>query len=336
MMTWTKKATGWPVAYATNTAIGSKIYSYGGQLAVESLTAGVPSSIVLSDNLLQFDYTNTYVRPIGEPVVGPPDYTYWVRKVLGGSGLILAVSLAASTAIGNSMFIAGGSVSGAVTTNQFFQFTPPATNYVLRAAMPSARAGGGLVSIGTKAYFIGGYSGSGTAQSNFWEWNQSTNIWTIKSSLPFGGIYFHGCVAIGPKIYVIGGRTASAFAVNTLYEWDQLTDTWSTKSSMPITLNLSSAVTSGTKIYMIGGLSANSGVKPFLEWDQTTDSWTALEDLPNERSGMGGAIVDGRIFVAGGQFNVPGEFDTNMGYASEVYEYQIGGTSGWKIGSSGI
>ncbi len=325
-MPWVTKVPIWAMAYSSAATLGNKIYVVGGRVLHE-VQGGMDYSY--NGAVLQYDYMGT-TAPVGG------DYLW----ILSLNYLILKVDTSVrrwgmpSTTIGNKMYFGGGGSESTSGSNEFREYVPPTNSVSTKASLPSSRIWGGLTSIGTKAYYLGGLSGVG--QTNFWEWDQATNTWTIKPTLPFA-IYSHGCVAIGTKIYIIGGlqgTLAGAFVSDGLHEWDQVTDSWTTKSSMPTALRWMAVATIGTRIYVVGGMdSANLCTNSFWEWEQTTDTWTVLENLPVERAGMAVAIVDGRLFAFGGQQNAA-ETTLDWGYSPNAYSFQVGGGggSGWATG----
>ena len=67
---------------------------------------------------------------------------------------------------------------------------------------------GGAARTGAAGFVIGtkGYIGTGNANTDLWEWDQSTNVWMQKASQ--GGLGFSNAVgfAIGTKGYIGTGR----------------------------------------------------------------------------------------------------------------------------------
>jgi hypothetical protein len=76
---------------------------------------------------------------------------------------------------------------------------------------------------------------------------------------------------------------------------------WATKAPMPTARDTLAAVTFyDGKIYVIGG-SSNSGPTSIVEaYDPATDSWSSRTPLPGAKSSAGAAVINGRIYVVGG------------------------------------
>lgn len=139
-------------------------------------------------------------------------------------------------------------------------------------------------SIGTKGYLGIGYPDVTMTSpfKDFWEWDQTTNIWTKKADYPgaSGGVVAN--FSIGSKGYIATGQSnfENGFT-NELWEYNPATDAWTQKASLPSTPERAWGVgfSIGTKGYIGTGtkdvsLPGDSYFQDFWEWDQTTDIWT--------------------------------------------------------------
>jgi hypothetical protein len=137
-------------------------------------------------------------------------------------------------------------------------------------------------SIGTKGYIGIGYTDVTvtTPFTDFWEWDQTTNVWTKKADYPgsSGGIV--ACFSIGTKGYIGAGQNTSGPGfTNDFWEYNPATNSWTQKASLPTTPARSWAVgfSIGDKGYIGTGTQDKSGVfyyQDFWEWDQATNIWT--------------------------------------------------------------
>ena len=117
-------------------------------------------------------------------------------------------------------------------------------------------------------------------------------------------LVFIGVVA---AIVLGGGRAKADF-------------TWARKADMPITKMQPSTSVVGGKIYAIGGWNAIGEWNPQWdaltrvdEYDPTTDTWTRKADMPTGRGHTNACVVDGKIYVIGG--------DDGLGISAvEVYD----------------
>jgi N-acetylneuraminic acid mutarotase len=152
--------------------------------------------------------------------------------------------------------------------------------------------------------------------------------------------------AVGDKIYVIGGvnilpgatETALGFntpqaSVGTVEEYDPATNTWRERSPMPTPRNHTTAAAVNGKIYVIGGrvgaafIGLASDISVVEEYDPATDKWSAPRArMPTARSALGSGVINGRIYVAGGEFQDPHMMATFK--AVEAYDPA---TDSWSI-----
>ncbi len=181
-----------------------------------------------------------------------------------------------------------------------------------------------------KIYAFGGfvYPTSGPAAwvpiDNAWEYDPSADSWKALAPMPSkrGSPV---AAAVGDKIYVIGGvsilpgstETALGFntpqaSVGTVEEYDLATNTWRERSPMPTPRNHTTADVVNGKIYVIGGrvgaafISEATDISVVEEYDPATDKWSAPRSrMPTARSALGSGVLNGRIYVAGGEFQDP-------------------------------
>jgi hypothetical protein len=163
------------------------------------------------------------------------------------------------------------------------------------------RIGAKGFSIGTKIYM--GLGNDGEIQvSDFWEWDQPSNVWTRKAD--FAGATRQSAVgfSIGAKGYIEAGGT------NQFWEYDPATNNWTQKSSFPGALGIVFAVgfSIGTKGYIgtgyiDGGYAGGAFSQEFWEWDQVTNVWTRKADFAgNERADAVGFSIGNKGYIGTG------------------------------------
>jgi len=163
-------------------------------------------------------------------------------------------------------------------------------NWTQKADFPgTGRWGAVCFSIGTKAYIgIGDITYEmHSGFKDFWEWDQSTNVWTKKADYPgnSGGVAVG--FSIGTKGYVgTGSKYGSGGFTNDFWEYNSETNIWTQKATLPGANARSEAVgfSIGAKGYIgTGNLDVNGGgenyCKDFWEWDQATNVWTQKADF---------------------------------------------------------
>lgn len=106
-------------------------------------------------------------------------------------------------------------------------------------------------------------------------------------------------------IYVIGGYPSSRVTVSSVQQYDPAADSWTLVAPLPGPVNHAMAAAAQGKLYVIGGQSGASGGGPFLdtvfEYDPAESTWSQRTSMPTARGGGAAAVIDGKIYVAGGR-----------------------------------
>lgn len=106
-------------------------------------------------------------------------------------------------------------------------------------------------------------------------------------------------------IYVLGGYPSTRVSVRTVQVYDIDTNTWELTTPLPRPTNHPMAASVSGKLYFIGGQVSASGGGPFLgevhEFDPLTELWTPQASMPTARGGGVAAVIDDKIYVAGGR-----------------------------------
>jgi N-acetylneuraminic acid mutarotase len=135
-----------------------------------------------------------------------------------------------------------------------------------------------------------------------------TNTWTTKGMTPME-IHHFSAVVVGKKIAVFGALTGGfpkEQPVPNLWWYDPAADTWEKGAEVPEDRRRGTAgsVLHGDKLYLVGG-NTNGHFNGFVPWldsfDLKTGEWTRLPDAPHARDHFQAAIVDGKIYAAGGR-----------------------------------
>jgi hypothetical protein len=163
---------------------------------------------------------------------------------------------------------------------------------------------------GRRGYLLGG---RGIKDNDIY--NPRTRVWS-KGARPPLELHHMQCVAAQGKIWIMAPWTGNyPQETNTpnAYMYDPATNTWQNKTALPLDRRRGSTAVivsaDETKIYVshgtIGGheLSNFATARPFLDvYDIATDSWTPLSSsAPNPRDHTGGALINGRLCIAGGR-----------------------------------
>jgi N-acetylneuraminic acid mutarotase len=131
--------------------------------------------------------------------------------------------------------------------------------------------------------------------------------WSLRAPLPVPNSET-GVAATDGKIYVIGGYPSDRKTVATVQVYDARTDKWQILAPLPQPLNHVIAAAINGKIYVMGGQTSEISepekagfVNTVYEYDPGQNKWTTRASMPTSRSGGAAAVVDDKIYVAGGR-----------------------------------
>jgi N-acetylneuraminic acid mutarotase len=112
---------------------------------------------------------------------------------------------------------------------------------------------------------------------------------------------------LGDQIYVMGGYPGERVTSDQVQVYDSVTDSWSLGPSLPLPMHHTMAAVADRRLYLFGGEGGNpvgtSTVFLNLVHELNVESgvWEPRADMPSRRSGGGTAVIDGKIYVAGGR-----------------------------------
>jgi N-acetylneuraminic acid mutarotase len=166
-----------------------------------------------------------------------------------------------------------------------------------------------------KIYVVGGFNGSGHSTNFLFIYDPLTNKWEQGKNMPTARAALTAKFVNG-TLYAIGGDGDIQYnergiynpqgVVNTNEAYDPKNNSWSIKAPMPTPRDHLTSAVVNEKIYVIGGRQPWGG--PLFKdldknemYDPSADTWSTLEPLPTNRSGMPAAVVDGKIYVLGGE-----------------------------------
>jgi N-acetylneuraminic acid mutarotase len=233
-------------------------------------------------------------------------------------------------AAGGKMYVFAGLAPVWKPMGIVYEYDPASNQWTKKKPMALASHHVAFTEYHGKIYAFGGFvfpqSGppAWVPIDNAWEYDPATDTWKALAPLPTKRGSPVAAV-VGDKIYVIGGAanlpgseaTALSPAVpqavlGTVEEYDPAANTWRTRSPMPTPRNHAAAGAVNGKIYVIGGrvgaafIGVASDISVVEEYDPATDKWSAPRSrMPTTRSALGAGTYNGRIYVAGGEFQDP-------------------------------
>ena len=265
--------------------------------------------------------------PAEPVVVYNPITNTWTKKAMAPLVMhhLQAVALKDKIYVLDAFF-AGGFPNQSPMPNSY-SYDTKADTWQKLAEIPETRrrAGAGEAVYNGKLYLVCGIThghSSGT-NSMFDEYDPATNTWKVLPDAPH--IRDHSmAVVVDDKLYAIGGRNTSyrdpngviPFFRQVMLEvdcYDFKTKLWSTLAAkLPMGTGGGTAVNLNNTIFYIGGERAtdtkpNSAQKDVYFLDpSTSNEWAKASDLNLARNGVGGTVLDHKIYIAGGNGGGPG------------------------------
>ena len=168
---------------------------------------------------------------------------------------------------------------------------------------PHARHEAAFVACNGKLYLLGGRRVQPVD-----ELDPKTGIWKSLSEPPLEMHHFQAFEREG-KIWMMGAMTGPyprETPVPHIYIFDPVEDSWTVGAEIPENRRRGGAgvVEHGGKIYLVGGITNGhiGGYVPWLDrFDPETGEWEILADAPHARDHFQAAIVDGKLYAAGGR-----------------------------------
>ncbi len=167
-----------------------------------------------------------------------------------------------------------------------------------------------------KIYIVGAWTGGFPYEDNIDRvqiYDPQTDNWTEGMTIPPArNRGSAGSAVYNDKIYIVGGNVGGHGPHATTVHWfdvyDPVNDTWQVLPDMPHERDHFNVAIIGDKLYAAGG--RISGSEDFPQntvgevdmYDFTTGVWTTLPyQLNYERGGSMTAVLDGKLFVTGGE-----------------------------------
>lgn len=169
--------------------------------------------------------------------------------------------------------------------------------------LPTQRHEGAYLRVGDLFYIVGG---RGTRATEAFD--PVTGVWRTGAPPPMQLHHFQA-VEYDGKIYVIGAMTGGYPAeppVPSIYIYDPVANQWSVGPAIPEGRHRGGAgvVVHEGLIYLISGITNGhtDGHVPWMDvFDPRTGTWRQLADAPRPRDHFQAAVINGRIYAAGGR-----------------------------------
>jgi N-acetylneuraminic acid mutarotase len=200
-------------------------------------------------------------------------------------------------------------------------------SWATKASSPVARSEGMGAVVGNKLYAFGGYKDSTFRPvPDVYAYDFTTNTWTKKADMP-QRLTHAGTATDGTFIYMAGGYPGLAnqpqtFSTTNVWKYNPSNDTWSNLKPLPSARGGGTLVYNDVDnhLYFVGGSDSSrhdSASAWKLDLSNQSAGWIQLTNLPQPRNHVGGAALNGKIYVVGGQ---TGQDNLSV-FKSNVYEY---------------
>lgn len=168
---------------------------------------------------------------------------------------------------------------------------------------PMQRHENAYVAVGGRFYLVGG-RGEKPVQS----FDPGTGEWSTHAMPPVEMHHFQAVVH-DDRIYVVGALTGGwpeEDPITHVYVYDPATDAWTMGPEIPADRRrgAAGAVVHEGEIYVVAGIQ-NGHTDGHVRWldafDPATGAWRRLADAPRFRDHFHAAVLDGKLYAAGGR-----------------------------------
>ncbi|NXX47202.1 ENC1 protein, partial [Tricholaema leucomelas] len=190
-----------------------------------------------------------------------------------------------SAELDHCLYVVGGhtAVSGAfpaspsVSLKQVEHYDPQLDKWSLVAPLREGVSNAAVVGAKMKLFVFGGTSANQEKLPKVQCFDPCQNRWTVPTSCPQPWRYTAAAV-VGSHIIVIGGDTE--FSASSAYRFHSDTYQWSKFGDVTAKRISCRAVTSGNRLYVVGGYCGAQRCKTLDCYDPTSDTWSSVTTVP--------------------------------------------------------
>ncbi len=245
------------------------------------ILGGLDSSSASVNGVFQLDAGSGRLREAGT-LSGPLHDA--AAAALGGQVLVFGGGTAASTDAVQALPAPGGTVASGTTAHRV-------------GRLPTVRSDLSAVTVGGRAYVLGGYDGHTPIDSVLQTADGSS--FSQVATLPAPARYM-AVAALGGRIYAFGGETASGGASNAIQEVDPQAGTARVIGHLPQALSHAGAVVLGSRVYVLGGDAGGSPSDGIWRFNPGSGTVAPAGRLPVAIAGGATATVGSTAYLIGG------------------------------------
>jgi outer membrane protein assembly factor BamB len=217
---------------------------------------------------------------------------------------------AAAAALGERVFVFGGGTETSTDEVQSLSAAggrPPAEVASIIGSLPTVRSDLSAVSIGARAYVLGGYDGEAPLGSVLASSDGSS--FAEVGTLPVPARYMAVAAAAG-RIYAFGGELASGASSDAIREVDVKTGSARLAGRLPQPVAHASAIALGGSIYLLGGEDGGVVSDRIWRFDPATGTTAPAGRLPLPVANGAAAVVGSTGYLIGGRGTGGGALDS--------------------------
>jgi N-acetylneuraminic acid mutarotase len=232
-----------------------------------------------------------------------------VFQLDGGNGRLSEVASlsgplhdAAAAVLGGQVLVFGG---GTESSSDEVQALPAPGGKVASGAtasavghLPTVRSDLSAVTIGNRAYVLGGYDGTAPLDSVLSTADGSS--FSRVATLPAPARYL-ATAALGGKIYAFGGETASGGTSDAIREVDPQAGTARAIGHMPQPLSHAGAIVLGGSIYVLGGEDGGTASDRIWRFEPASRKLVPAGRLPSPVAAGAATVVGSTGYLIGGK-----------------------------------
>ncbi|XP_007657600.2 ectoderm-neural cortex protein 1-like [Ornithorhynchus anatinus] len=190
-----------------------------------------------------------------------------------------------SAELAHGLYVVGGHTAGSssfpaspsVSLKQVEHYDPQADKWTLVAPLREGVSNAAVVGAKMKLFVFGGTSVSQEKLPKVQCFDPCQNRWTVPAGCPQPWRYTAAAV-VGNQVIVIGGDTE--FSASSAYRFHSDTYQWSKFGDVTAKRISCRAVTSGNKLYVVGGYCGTQRGKTLDCYDPSSDSWSSVTSVP--------------------------------------------------------
>lgn len=207
---------------------------------------------------------------------------------------------AAATTLGGQVIVFGGGTETSTDAVQSLPASPPAGEEATATVvghLPAVRSDLSAVTIGPRAYVLGGYDGTTPDPAILSTTNGES--FSQVGDLPVPARYL-ATAALGNRIFTFGGETANGGATDAIQEVDPASGHARVVGHLPSAVSHAAAVVLGGTVYVLGGEANGTATNRAWRFDPSTGKVAPAHPLPQPVAGGAAAMVGSSAYLVGG------------------------------------